>query len=310
MLTRSTSFGPTCRLASSPKVGPEATVGTLKLGYPLLLYKDAVLMRLSLSHVVKVLCVGPSHESPQSRAATLGPQRRPTPPHGRVRSRHVSREGDILQGINSGPDPHGRAPDPRIYSPDPQGWSLTSTCASRTPGIGSRPPSRMGSGPPTVGSQGPRTEHTRALNRTQAGVRYQHMSRPSLCGPVRMRFCSLPRRRPDAATWPTARDVNQRAEPNVGPPGYAAPAFIADKARRLSIPLTSNVPPRHLMRPVHSADRRQPVHSTDGVPVHSTSRQHAHTAACTALIITRTLPRKLPLHINIVRAADIRALGD
>jgi hypothetical protein len=28
---------------------------------------------------------------------------------------------------------------------------------------------RMGSEPPTMGSQGPRTEHTRALNRTQAG---------------------------------------------------------------------------------------------------------------------------------------------
>jgi hypothetical protein len=45
-----------------------------------------------------------------------------------------------------------------------------------------------------------------------------------------------------------------------------APAFIADKARRLYIPLTGDVPPRHLMRPVHSAG---------GVPVHSTSRRCA-----------------------------------
>jgi hypothetical protein len=75
-----------------------------------------------------------------------------------------------------------------------------------------------------------------------------------------MRFCSPPRRRPDAATWPTACDVSQRAEPDVRPPGYAAPAFIADKARRLSIPLTGDVPPRHLMRPVHSAGRRRPVY--------------------------------------------------
>jgi hypothetical protein len=29
-------FGPTCRLAPSPEVGPGATVGTLKQGYPLL----------------------------------------------------------------------------------------------------------------------------------------------------------------------------------------------------------------------------------------------------------------------------------
>jgi hypothetical protein len=48
MLRQSTSFGPTCRLASSPEVGPGATVGTLKLGYPLLLYKDAVHTWLSL----------------------------------------------------------------------------------------------------------------------------------------------------------------------------------------------------------------------------------------------------------------------
>jgi hypothetical protein len=38
----------------------------------------------------------------------------------------------------------------------------------------------MGSGPPTMGSQGPRTEHTRTLNRTQAEVRCRHVSRPSL----------------------------------------------------------------------------------------------------------------------------------
>jgi hypothetical protein len=119
MLMQSTSFGPTCRLASSPKVGPGATVGTLKLGYPLLLYKDEEPTWLSLSHEEEVLLVGPGHGSPQSQAAILGPQQRPSPPRGRVRSRHVSREGVILQGINSGPDPHRRAPDPQIYSPDP-----------------------------------------------------------------------------------------------------------------------------------------------------------------------------------------------
>jgi hypothetical protein len=108
------------------------------------------------------------------------------------------------------------------------------------------------------------------------------------CGPVRIRLCSPPRRRPDAATWPTARDVSQRAKPDVWPLGYAAPAFIADKACRLSIPLTGDVPPRHLMRPVHSVGRRRPVHSTGGVPVHSTSRQHAHAATCTTPIIART----------------------
>jgi hypothetical protein len=45
---RQSSFGPTCRLVSSPEVGPGATVGTLKLGYPLLQYENVVPMRLSL----------------------------------------------------------------------------------------------------------------------------------------------------------------------------------------------------------------------------------------------------------------------
>jgi hypothetical protein len=45
---RQSSFGPTCRLVSYPKVGPGATVGTLKQGYPLLQYEDAVPARLSL----------------------------------------------------------------------------------------------------------------------------------------------------------------------------------------------------------------------------------------------------------------------
>jgi hypothetical protein len=48
MLRRSTSFGPTCKLASSPEVGLGDTVGTLKLGYPLLQYEDAVSTWLSL----------------------------------------------------------------------------------------------------------------------------------------------------------------------------------------------------------------------------------------------------------------------
>jgi hypothetical protein len=51
--------------------------------------------------MVKELYVGPDHDSPQPRATTLGQQQRLTPPHGWVRSRHVSRESDIPQGINS-----------------------------------------------------------------------------------------------------------------------------------------------------------------------------------------------------------------
>jgi hypothetical protein len=45
---RQSSFGPTCRLVSSPDAGPGATVGTLNQGYPLLQYEDMVPARLSL----------------------------------------------------------------------------------------------------------------------------------------------------------------------------------------------------------------------------------------------------------------------
>jgi hypothetical protein len=58
-----------------------------------------------------------------------------------------------------------------------------------------------------------------------------------------VRFHSLLRRRLDAATWTIAHDVSQRAEPDVRPLGRAASAFIAEKTRRLSIPLTDDVPP-------------------------------------------------------------------
>jgi hypothetical protein len=74
--------------------------------------------------------------------------------------------------------------------------------------------------------------------------------------PYRIRFCSPPRRRPDAAAWPTARDVSQRAEPDVRPLGYAASAFIEDKTRRLSSPLAGDVSPLHLLRSAHSTGKR------------------------------------------------------
>jgi hypothetical protein len=45
---RQSSFGPTCRLVSSTEVGLEATVDTLKQGYPLLQYEDTIPTRLSL----------------------------------------------------------------------------------------------------------------------------------------------------------------------------------------------------------------------------------------------------------------------
>jgi hypothetical protein len=75
-------------------------------------------------------------------------------------------------------------------------------------------------------------------------------------GPYRICFCSPLRWSPDAATRHGARDVSQRVEPDVRPLGCMASAFIADKARCLSIPLAGDVPPRHLLSHVHFAGRR------------------------------------------------------
>jgi hypothetical protein len=68
-------------------------------------------------------------------------------------------------------------------------------------------------------------------------------------GPYLERSHSPLRRRPDAATWPTACDVSQQAEPDVRPLGRAVSAFIVEKTRRLTTPLTGDVPLQHLMRP-------------------------------------------------------------
>jgi hypothetical protein len=111
---------------------------------------------------------------------------------------------------------------------------------------------------------------------------------PVWCGPVRLGHCSPHGWRPNAATWPTARDVSRRADLDVRPPGYAASTFIADKARRLSVLLTGevpsqhlmstvysagrDVPPQHLMCPIHSTGRRRPGHPAGGVPVYSGGR--------------------------------------
>jgi hypothetical protein len=78
----------------------------------------------------------------------------------------------------------------------------------------------------------------------------------------------------------------------------------------MSTPLASDVPPQHLMSPVHSADMRRLGHPAGGVPVHSVGRQYNRAAAYTMLIIIRTLPREQPRDINIVCTTDIMALGD
>jgi hypothetical protein len=92
--------------------------------------------------------------------------------------------------------------------------------------------------------------------------------------------------------WLVARDISQRAKPDVRPLGRVVSAFIAERTCRLSTLLTSDVPPQHLMRPVHSAGRRRQSHPTDGAPVQSIVKQCARATQHTVLIIpyTRSFP--------------------
>jgi hypothetical protein len=129
-----------------------------------------------------------------------------------------------------------------------------------------------------------------------------------------MRLHSPLRRRPDAATWLVARDISQRAEPDVRPLGHAVSAFIAERTRRLSTLLTGDVPPQHLMCPVHSAGRRRQGHPADGTPIQSIVKQCARAARCTVFIIPymRSFPytsmqrrSRMSGHKKIALAANI-----
>jgi hypothetical protein len=108
-------------------------------------------------------------------------------------------------------------------------------------------------------------------------------------GPYRVRFRSPLRQRPDAATWTTARDVSQRAEPDIRLLGRASSAFIAKKMRRL----TGDVLPRHLMCPVHSTGRDVPPRHLI-FPVLADGDQTIPQAACLSIPVaggTSVLPQ-------------------
>jgi hypothetical protein len=64
-----------------------------------------------------------------------------------------------------------------------------------------------------------------------------------MCPGLTPRMRSPLRRRPDADTWLIARDISQRAEPDVRPLDRADSAFIEERTCRLSTLLTGDVPP-------------------------------------------------------------------
>jgi hypothetical protein len=102
----------------------------------------------------------------------------------------------------------------------------------------------------------------------------------------------------NTATWLIVRDVGRRAVHDVRALGHVISAFITERTCRLSALLTGNVPPRHLLRPVHSTGRRRQGHLADGAPVQSVAET---VRPCCAVHCTHPLCEKLPLHVETIR---------
>jgi hypothetical protein len=138
-----------------------------------------------------------------------------------------------------------KARDPYAHNPDPQ------SKAARSHWIWFRP-HQVGTGPPITRS--------REKKCCDIGI-----------GPVLTRVQALSRAPPLPArlkvSWLIVRDVGQRVQHDIRALSHAASAFIAEGTCRLSTLLTGDVPPRHLLCPVHSAGRRRQGHPADGAPV-------------------------------------------
>jgi hypothetical protein len=143
---RQTSFGPTCRLVSSPEAGPGATVGTLKQGYPLLLYEGAVSTRL-------FLVAWQTTSDPTTRTA-------PGPPRCQKRQ-YAPRHQQWVQ------TPMGSIGPLYVWT-EPPGKVQNLHGRARTPGTGLGPPC-VGSGPLTTGSRGTGTKSVRTLVKARRG---------------------------------------------------------------------------------------------------------------------------------------------
>jgi hypothetical protein len=138
----------------------------------------------------------------------------------------MARKDDIPQDINSGSGPPWESAGPLCVRTGPPGKVQNLHERARTPGTSPRTPlGRVRATHSKV--PGFRGKGYPGLDQGQAGVQSRHVS-----GPYHVRFHSPLKRRPDAATWPTAHDVSQRAEPGVRPLGRAVSAFITNKTHR------------------------------------------------------------------------------
>jgi hypothetical protein len=89
-----------------------------------------------------------------------------------------------------------------------------------------------------------------------------------------------------------ARNVSQRAEPDVRPIWLCSLCIYCGKDAPPATTLTGDVPSQHLMRPVQSTGRRRQGHPADGAPDQSVGEQCARAERRTVPIIpsTRSFP--------------------
>jgi hypothetical protein len=103
---------------------------------------------------------------------------------------------------------------------------------------------------------------------------------------------TLPAKVEAAATWLVARDISQRAEPDVRPVNLRGLCIYCGEDTPTATMLTDNVPSWHLMRPVLSAGRRRQGHSADGTPIQSVVKQCARAkhALCSPFLLQEASP--------------------
>jgi hypothetical protein len=89
-----------------------------------------------------------------------------------------------------------------------------------------------------------------------------------------------------------ARDISQRAEPDVRPLKPRSLCIYYGEDAPPTTTLSGDVPSQHLMCPVQSAGKRRQGHPADGAPVQSVNKQYTRAVRRTGLIIpsTRSFP--------------------
>jgi hypothetical protein len=114
--------------------------------------------------------------------------------------------------------------------------------------------------------------------------------------------------RPAAAAWLVARDISQRAEPDVRPLKPRGLCIYCGEDAPPATMLTDDVPSRHLMRPVLSAGKRRQGHPADGAPVQSVVKQCARAMQHTVLTIP--CARSFPCTPRLYKILGVTAQED